>query len=588
MTTDILIFLNKHCPDVLRLVLKECEFELLEGERLSVKGKEVSFSELGDNTLKKIYDRLLRAKNKSGFNPAPENNKREYDDLLNAVQNDYNKQKQEREVSIIRSELYMSIQNASVISDSLAGNIIARIDCINKEMQNVISRKVKPDESLSYENYKKLNELFDKGLSLNGLEFYSAESEEALRLWQKQLTELSESGGIKICSLTPSAILFLHKQGYITSSDVVQYFLKKKEYVSWGTIRELVAILLADTSQFQNLYQLIKRCDDGLTSLLEEFNVDRVSQFAVFLKKEGVTLSGLPTKTVNDLYALGVVDIDSVLSFYLRKRGYTWEQYRQPPFRWEEIKDIIHSLLSIPSHFEDLSTLLKRCGGLEKLFEEFEADELREFVSFLLEKGIDITQQTPMVVNSLFDLGVVPQSSVIQYYLHITPTDSRYWGYINNLVSVLLDDESQYNNLTALIKRDSHGLSHLFETFEVSSLLPFIKYLRGEGMSFIDICCKIPRQKREELLRKKIEAGTPFEHETIIQNYFDKCGNDVSLDLYAFLFSRNCYFRCILSAFRRDLNHVDQARIINLRACATQTKAWKIANEIILATQKEN
>ena len=585
MTTDILLFLNKHCSDFLRTFLQStCGFELLDGERLYIKGKEVPFSELGDKTLQSIYNRLLSAKKKSGYNPAPKELKGDYDKLLEAVQDEYNKQEQEREANRIRSELYSSIQNTSVIYNSLAETIIGSIDSFSKEMLNVISRKIKPDGYLSYENYKILSSLFNKDISLNSLEFYSAESEEALRLWQERLIELSNnSKEIDIFSLTPSAILFLLKSRHITISDAVKYFLQK-EYVSWDDIRGLVAILLADKSQFKDLSLLIERCDDGLTSLLEEFNADEVSQFAEFLKKKGVELSGLPTQTVNSLYALGVVSIDSVVSFYLSKEGYTSWSFHQLPFQWEEIKEIIHALLSSPSHFDDLSTLIERCDGLENLLEEFEGDELKDYASYLLKKGIDITKQAPIVINTLFNLGGIPQSSVVEYYLHNAPSGSAYWDNIEDLVSILLSDESQYENLWALINRDSHGLSHLFETFEVVELLPFMEFLRGKGMSLIDICRQIPQQEREELLRMEIEEGTPLDHETIIRDYFDNCGINVSLDLYAFLFFKNCYFRNILSAFRRDLQYVDRTSKLKLRACATQTKAWEIANEIITAS----
>lgn len=592
MNADILYFLGEHCPEFLQNALEPCGYALSGKENLSINGNTISFDKVGEKVLSNIYSRLLSVKKKSGHNPAPEEYKDKYNQLIREIEDEFAKKTEERQDNLRVMVMAMAIQSSPSISDIQAIQIIENFSGLNQGLLESVSQKTKPEQNLSYENYKRLKGLLKEDMPLYGLEYYSGESEEAYALWKDAIIDRFKTKA-EIKEFSARAVTFLLKVSLITITDAINYFTDKENF-TWNDIKELIAMLLDDKTQFNSITSLLNHFSEdnyGLVQLLEDFEIEQVSHYVTSLRDSDINIAKLPSKAVNVLFGLGVISVDSVVNYYLSREepswGTSWGNYSRYTVSWEEIEGIISEVLKNPSQFDNLFLLLEHCNcGLEHLYDKFDLNTLENFSSYLKEKEYSPKTQSSGLVNRLYEAGTIDMDSVIAYYqTHPQVVNDwnrdQYWNGINEILTNLLSDATRFEGILSLVKRDQFGLSYLFKSFDFNALLPFIEFLQSKGLSKIELFLRLPDDSRETLFISSIENGTPLDHETELREYFDHFGNSVSMNMYATLFSMNYYYRFILSSFRNKLRTSNRNSMIEMKDRATDTRAWGIAVEIL-------
>ena len=154
------------------------------------------------------------------------------------------------------------------------------------------------------------------------------------------------------------------------------------------------------------------------------------------------------------------------------------------------------------------------------------------------------------------------------------------WHEIEWLVPSLLQSE-QFEMLARFLNRTQDGWKQCLNMPNFNALIPFISYWKEHSRenSFINFT---NGHRREEYLRWMIENETDFRRrQSIIEFFFEKASDSVSMELFTYLFNRNFFFKCILTRFDHCLNKFTDNDIADMMAHARKSQAWEKAQGIM-------
>lgn len=657
MNSDLLSFLSMYCHEPFRDFLqksfnKSDGIDLTDDNLVKFQGTRYDWDSLKKWIRINIYNRIL-AHYKSNHCSAL--------NIPNAYELEF-----ERLLNIARVEVLLQ---RGEIDDSLGKELINlfmdnSFEYLSDSFRKDVAKGLRPNSALEFTIFSKLKELLKEEISIDELEFYSGESQDALLQWKEKVEQQSKSKD-GLCDLSTKAIFYLFDNGNINAHKLVSYFLGY-DNLSWeNQLNPLITRLLSEEKNYKDLFLLLER-GKGVFGIVIENDSDILNPFIPFLRGKGrLKLKKRLPKEVNWLLEKQVIDSDTASAYYIKA---------QNP-EWADIKLLISRLLNDNAQYDNLWNVLNHFDSkwLSSKLEDIDEYNWPAFLRYLRdEKKIDLDMQSPIVVNRLQELGIIDLNDAILYY----EKRNIEWPDISPLVSCLLKDKAQYDNLWKVlnhfnsrwlstelesIKKDpewqkflgylligkkiileeqsprvvsflgmkglistqsvvkflqneksinwsdisdiipiyldsnryddltrllnkcgSDGYPRLFESFDYSALKKYLIHIKNYGLNIIEAKYwdNVDNEKRELFLRTildNLEGGHEAAREPL-KKYFKAYEEDVSLDLYCYLFTqKDYYFREVLDSFENFVRKLNKEEVDKVKGLAVDTDAWRYA-----------
>lgn len=289
---ELLVFLRDNYPNAYRTLLHAAGYKVQDNNQV-LKGDEViNIEQLSIDKQKNLSGRLLRMRAKAketdilyvlngSAQPIPDEDSKKFTQLFTPIVKQFEedqsreaeRKKQEREERLAQEkpererrerEELIRLNRALLIQSGWDDDF-------------PVIKPVKPNYSLSFDDYSKLLALNNTALSTQDLEYY-IETESAFNLLKNRIKNSISA----IDDLHPQTIEILVRKGVVDFSQAITYFLDHSEY-KWREIEWLVFSLL-QLEQFENLTTILNKTkDDGWSHCLQmEFNT--ITPLISFLK----------------------------------------------------------------------------------------------------------------------------------------------------------------------------------------------------------------------------------------------------------------------------------------------------------------
>lgn len=375
MNEALLMFLREQCPENLRRMQQVTN---------------VNYNiDVTEEQLLDLYSRLINSYITSGLNPAPDELKDNYIQLLKTVYKciPINTHKYSID-SVVES-----VQRVNIINDEVAVKILRLNELLNDEdalitgfirQLSQFSSKIKSNPNLSENNLNAVKGLIGRS------------PVERVAPSYKEVVDRFDSDD-NLEKFNTEEVLILLNEEKISVKQALAFFTKHA--FNWEQLKEVlelydgseVPIVLQDLDNYEVLFDLLTMCDKGIQHLYEQFEINDLTSFTLFIKErqnhQGLfNIEELPSEKVNLLFESNLVGLDKVASYYKsHPRTITCENCVKYS---NDIHSVIMALIE-GEQYEKLTELICRDERIMRSFfnEYQQADFISGYISYLLNNG---------------------------------------------------------------------------------------------------------------------------------------------------------------------------------------------------------